>query len=148
MIDEEFETNPINHYGHSKLMSEQIIKDEAKVNSDFKYIIFRYFNVAGADIYIDDLSDTHIKATDYLWNNKSDIFNCGYGHGYSVKQIMQSIKDVIKVEFKVVEAQRREANPAILVSNNTKIKQKMNWIPKYDDLNLIIKSASQWEFNL
>ena len=54
-VDEDYPTNPINPYGMSKLMSEKILQDTASVNSDFKYVIFRYFNVAGADInYVDD----------------------------------------------------------------------------------------------
>jgi len=54
-INEDYETKPINPYGSSKLMSEQVLKDVSKANADFKYIIFRYFNVAGADInYIDN----------------------------------------------------------------------------------------------
>jgi UDP-glucose 4-epimerase len=54
LINESFDTKPINPYGQSKLMSELVIKDEAKVNSEFKYCIFRYFNVAGADIHYED----------------------------------------------------------------------------------------------
>lgn len=203
LIDEDFETHPINPYGQSKLMSEQVIKDEAKVNQNFKYCIFRYFNVAGADInyhqdnltprigeshnpethliplvvktalnkrdaitifgddyntedgtcirdyiHVDDLADAHIKAIDYLKDNESDIFNCGYGHGLSVKQIIDGVKDTVQCEFKVLKGQRREGDPSILVSDNTKIKEKMKWKPKYDNLALIIKSAYEWEKNL
>jgi UDP-glucose 4-epimerase len=203
LIDEDFETKPINPYGQSKLMSEQVIKDEAKVNNKFKYCIFRYFNVAGADIHyekeklsprvgeshepethliplvvktalkkrdsitifgedydtldgtcvrdyihVDDLADAHIKAIDYLDENESDTFNCGYGHGYSVKQIVQGIKETTKCDFKVLKGSRRAGDPSILVSDNNKIKEKMNWKPKYDDLELIIRSAFEWEKKL
>lgn len=202
IITEEFFTNPINPYGRSKLMSEQVIKDEAKVNSELKYIIFRYFNVAGADvhyenkklmprvgeshepethliplvvktalrkrdaitiygddyntpdgtcirdyIHVDDLSDAHIKAINYLDENESDIFNCGYGKGYSVKEVVECVKKSTKCKFKVLKAQRREGDPSILVADNSKIKQKMHWKPRYDNIELIIKSAFEWEKN-
>ena len=203
LIDENFKTDPINPYGQSKLMSELVIKDEAKVNKNFKYCIFRYFNVAGADIHyeeeklvprvgeshnpethliplvvktalskrdaitifgedydtldgtcirdyihVDDLSDAHIKAIDYLDENESDIFNCGYGYGYSVKEIVDSVKSTMKCDFRVIKGERREGDPSVLVSDNTKIKEKMKWEPKYNDLGVIIKSAYQWEKNL
>ncbi len=199
-IDENFQTNPINPYGMSKLMSENIIKDVATVNDDFKYVIFRYFNVAGADInyvgnnltprigqsfpnatnlikiaslcatkkiekmdifgddydtfdgtqirdyiHVDDLADAHIKAIDYLNNNSSDIFNVGYSNGFSVKEAISSMKKVTKEDFKVNISSRRAGDPVNVVSNNTKIKNKMGWTPKYNDLDLICKSSYEWE---
>jgi len=201
-IDEEFDTKPINPYGMSKLMSENIIKDTVEITNGLKYIIFRYFNVAGADInydenmltprvgechdpethliplvlktaldkrdaitifgddydtpdgtcirdyiHVDDLADAHVQAIKYLDTNDSDTFNCGYGHGYSVKEIVQSVKDVTKKDFKVMKGERRAGDPSVLVSNNDKIKFKMNWKPKYDDLALIVESAYEWEKN-
>lgn len=202
-IDEDYPTNPINPYGMSKLMSEQILQDTAKVYEGFKYVIFRYFNVAGADIHyennilrprigqsfpdathlikvsaecvlkkrekiaifgddyntqdgtgvrdyihVDDLADAHIKAIDYLLENKSDIFNCGYGRGYSVKDVIETMKSVVSKDFQVDNAPRRAGDPAALVSDNSKIKSKMNWNPKYQDLNLICQSAYEWEKNI
>lgn len=202
-INEDSETKPINPYGMSKLMSENILKDEAKINNNLKYIIFRYFNVVGADInynentliprigeshnpethlvplvvktafnkrdaitiygddydtsdgtcirdyiHVDDLANAHIKAISYLDNNASDTFNCGYGYGYSVKEIIETVKMVTKKEFKVIQGERRTGDPSILVSNNNKIMDKMNWKPKYDNLELICQSAIKWEKNL
>ncbi len=193
-IKETTKTNPINPYGMSKLMSEQVLKDTAIANEDFKYVILRYFNVAGASednslgechipethliplvihaaigkrdkimmfgddypthdgscirdyVHVEDLASAHIKALEYLsGGNDSDIFNCGYGHGYSVKEVIQAVQKVSGVDFKVKIAPRREGDPAELVADNTKIKQKMGWIPKYDDLELICKSALNWE---
>lgn len=199
-IDENYPTNPINPYGMSKLMSEKVLQDTANANSMFKYVIFRYFNVAGADInykdnelsprigqsfpnathlikiasecavgkrekmaifgddfdtpdgtgvrdyiHVDDLADTHVKAVEYLENNKSDIFNVGYGKGYSVKEVIQAVKEVTKVDFKVDSTARRAGDPAMLVSDNIKIIQKMQWSPKYEDLSLICDSAYKWE---
>jgi len=192
-IKEDLITKPINPYGSSKLFSEGIIKDTAKVNKNFKYVIFRYFNVAGADsdgligechdpethlipliaktalgkrdaisiygddydtedgtcirdyIHVQDLSDAHIKALDYLEANESDTFNCGYGYGYSVKEVVDTMKKVSNNDFKVIIDKRREGDPSVLISDNTKIKTKMNWVPKYNDLELICKTALEWE---
>ena len=192
-IKEDLNTRPINPYGSSKLYSEGIIKDTAKVNENFKYVIFRYFNVAGADtdgligechdpethlipliaktalgkkesisiygddyetpdgtcirdyIHVQDLYDAHIKALKYLDTNESDTFNCGYGYGYSVKEVVDAMKKVSGVDFKVDIVPRRAGDPSTLISDNTKIKTKMNWVPKYNDLELICKTALEWE---
>jgi UDP-glucose 4-epimerase len=195
-INENLIKNPINPYGSSKLYSEGIIKDAATSNEDFKYVILRYFNVAGADldgkigechnpethliplvvktalgkrdsikifgddydtpdgtcirdyIHVCDLADAHIQALKYLDNNESDIFNCGYGYGYSVKEVVEAVKKVSKVDFKIDMESRRAGDPAVLISDNNKIKTKMNWTPKYNDLELICKTALDWEKNL
>lgn len=199
-IDENYPTNPINPYGMSKLMSERVLRDTAAVNEDFKFVIFRYFNVAGADIHyddsqlsprigqsfpnathlikiasecvvgkraemsifgddydthdgtcirdyihVDDLADAHIKAIDYLDTDPSDIFNLGYGKGFSVKEVIATMQQVTKVDFEVDTAPRRAGDPAILVANNSKVMTKMNWTPKYNDLALICQSAYEWE---
>lgn len=192
-INENLIKNPINPYGSSKLYSEGIIKDAAVSNEDFKYVILRYFNVAGADldgkigechnpethliplvvktalgkrdsikifgddydtpdgtcirdyIHVCDLADAHIQALKYLDDNQSDIFNCGYGYGYSVKEVVEAVKKVSKVDFKIDMESRRAGDPAVLISDNNKIKTKMNWTPKYNDLELICKTALEWE---
>ncbi len=192
-INEEMATNPINPYGMSKLMSEKILQDTAKVSKNLKYVIFRYFNVAGASkdlligekhnpethlipliaktalkereeisifgddyptkdgtnirdfIDIDDLANAHIMAIDYLKENESDIFNCGYGRGFSVKEVIDTFKEATEEEFRVKIAPRREGDPAILIADSRKIKAKMGWKPKYENLKLICKMAYEWE---
>ena len=201
-VKETTPTAPINPYGMSKLMSEQVLIDTAKANENFKYVILRYFNVAGADIngaktidevaprigqsfpnathlikiasetalakrdkmyifgddfdtkdgtgvrdyiHVDDLAQAHIEALKFLDSNPSDIFNCGYGHGFSVKEVIDVMKRVSGVDFAVETAPRRAGDPATLISDNSKIKSKMDWTPKYDDLDLICKSALEWE---
>jgi len=195
-IKEDFPTEPINPYGQSKLFSEKIIQDTARANPEFKYVIFRYFNVAGAAedlsigqktknathlikvasecavgkregmyifgtdyptpdgtcirdyIHVMDLADAHIKALDYLDENESDIFNVGYGRGASVKEVIDTVKNVSGVDFKVETAPRRAGDPALLISNCDKIKSKMKWQPKYDNLEFICKTAYEWEKTL
>jgi UDP-glucose 4-epimerase len=98
-------------------------------------------------IHVDDLASAHIKAIDYLENNdnKSDIFNIGYGKGFSVKEVISTMKSVTGVDFRVNLEGRRDGDPAILIANNSKIRNKMGWKPKYDNLELICKSAYKWE---
>ena len=192
-VNEECPTSPINPYGNSKLFSESVIKDASFANPDFKFVILRYFNVAGADvnekigqstlnathlikvaaeaalgkrakmaifgddydtadgtcirdyIHVQDLADAHLKALEYLESNNSDTFNCGYGYGYSVKEVIETMKKVSNVDFTVDIVPRRAGDPSTLISDNTKIKTKMNWEPKYNDLELICKTALEWE---
>lgn len=195
-VSEIFPTNPINPYGMSKLMSEQILCDVAKVYPSLRYIIFRYFNVAGADsvskvpligqsfpnathlikvatecaigkreklfifgddyetydgtgvrdyIHVDDLARAHIDAIAYLNHHESDIFNIGYGVGYSVREIIGTIEKISGKQLVVEVVPRRQGDPAQLISDNRKIIQKMKWNPLYADLELICKSVLHWE---
>ncbi len=99
-------------------------------------------------IHVSDLADIHlqiIKNFDKL--HPYEIFNCGYGKGYSVKQIIQTTKKVAKVDFSVEYAPRRKGDAPVLISDVRKLKKKLNWNPKYDDLKFIIKTALEWERN-
>lgn len=186
-------TNPINPYGHSKLMSEQIIKDYASSNSSFKFAILRYFNVAGADeegligqnypnathlikvatqtalgklenmkifgndyatkdgtcvrdyIHVNDLADAHLAVLKYIDSNSSEIFNVGYGYGFSVKSVIEATKRVSGADFKVINSSRRDGDPVALISNANKLRKLTGWTPKRDSLEFIIKTALEWE---
>ena len=96
-------------------------------------------------IHVVDLAIAHVKAIEYLEENDSDIFNVGYGKGYSVKEVVETVKEVTKVDFTVKKAKRRAGDPAILISDNSKIKQLMHWKPKYQSLSLICESVYKWE---
>lgn len=185
--------SPINPYGFSKLFSEQIIQDNAISNKNFKYVILRYFNVAGAEetlnigeshepethliplivktalgkrdkilifgddydtadgtcirdyIHVDDLAAAHISALDYIDKKESNIFNCGYGHGFSVKEVVNTVKKISNIDFKVEVTKKRKGDPAVLISDNKKILELTNWVPKYDNLEFICKTALEWE---
>jgi UDP-glucose 4-epimerase len=100
-------------------------------------------------IHVDDLADAHILVLEYLLQGgKSDIFNCGYGHGYSVREVVEATKKVTGVDFKVIETVRRDGDPPQLVAESTKLKSTLGWQPRYDDLNYIIKTAYEWEKKL
>ncbi len=98
-------------------------------------------------IHVYDLADAHIKALNYLKNgNPSNIFNLGTGSGNSVKEIIESAKKVtgLDIPYKVVD--RRPGDPDILVADNKKAKEILNWSPKYS-LYDIISSAFNWHIN-
>ena len=97
-------------------------------------------------IHVMDIADAHLVALEYLLDGgESEVFNCGYGRGFSVREVVDAVKKVTGIDFKVVEAPRRPGDPAELVADSSKIRKKLNWKPKYDDLEFIIKSAWDWE---
>ena len=96
-------------------------------------------------IHVSDLADIHIRGLNYLNNKKkSFIFNCGYGKGYSVKQIVDIFKK-IKVNVDIQYQKRRAGDIAQVYANTKKFKKILKWRPRYNDLKLIIKSAIDWE---
>ena len=99
-------------------------------------------------IHVSDLADIHIKGLNYLHKNKkSFILNCGYGRGYSVKQIVnifKKIKKGVEVEYQ----KRRAGDIAQVYANTKKFKKILIWKPKYNNIKLIIKSAIKWEKKL
>ena len=97
-------------------------------------------------IHVDDLSAAHILALEYLMSGgKSSIYNCGYGHGYSVKDVVEKVKEVTGIDFPTRNTTRRPGDPPILVADATRLKNELGWIPKFDDLEYIIKTAWEWE---
>lgn len=96
-------------------------------------------------IHIEDLASAHLSVLRYLQNNDSNIFNVGYGTGFSVKDVVAAAKEVSGVDFKVEIGARREGDPACLIANSDKLKTLTDWKPVKNDLKLIIKSALEWE---
>jgi UDP-glucose 4-epimerase len=96
-------------------------------------------------IHVDDLASAHIAVLDYLKTHDSDTFNVGYGKGYSVKEVIDTMRRVSGVDFTADIQERRAGDPAQLISSNEKILKKTSWKPKYEDLGLICKTALEWE---
>jgi UDP-glucose 4-epimerase len=97
-------------------------------------------------IHVTDLSQAHLDALNYLFKNRnSHILNCGYGKGHSVKEVINEVKKISGVNFRVEPVGRREGDPPSLVSNPSKIKEILGWKPKYDSLYTMVKSAYDWE---
>ncbi|MGH8507489.1 MAG: UDP-glucose 4-epimerase GalE [Gammaproteobacteria bacterium] len=190
---EDTPTCPINPYGTSKLMSEWMLRDTAAV-SRLRYVILRYFNVAGSDpegrigqstreatllikvaaevalgkraalsifgtdyptpdgtgirdyIHVDDLACAHLRALDYLERGgEPEILNCGYGHGYSVREVIRAIEKIHGERLNVREEPRRAGDPPVLVAGADRIKAVLGWHPRYDDLEFIVKTSLAWE---
>ncbi len=97
-------------------------------------------------IHVDDLARAHILALGYLQgHSQSRIFNCGYGHGYSVREVVKTAKTVTGIDFPVEEVDRRPGDPPALVADSSRLKKELGWKPQYDDLTYIIKTAWEWE---
>ena len=100
-------------------------------------------------IHVDDLARAHILALEHLLSGgDSLVFNCGYGHGYSVREVVDKAREVTGVDFPVVESERREGDPPALVADPSRIREELHWQPQYDDLAYIIKTAWEWEKKL
>jgi UDP-glucose 4-epimerase len=196
-VKEHAPLRPINPYGASKMMIEQMLEDLDRSRDDFRYVSLRYFNVAGADpegrigqryaeathlitralkcakgefkkleifgtdydtpdgtcvrdyIHVDDLIEAHGKAFEYLTaGGKSDIFNLGYGHGYSVREVVRTAREITGIDFPVRETGRRAGDPPALVADSSKAQEILSWRPKYDSLPFIIRTAWNWEKEL
>jgi len=97
-------------------------------------------------IHVDDLAEAHILSLEHLLQGcKSNIFNCGYSQGYSVKEVVETAKKVTGVDFPVELAPRRIGDPPALVADSSKIRKTLGWQPKYNNLEYIIKTAWEWE---
>ena len=195
-VIESDELNPLSPYADSKLMLENYLIDQSK-NVNVKYIILRYFNVAGADqkmrtgliskfsthlikvasevatkkrnklvingddyntpdgtpirdyIHVSDLADIHLKSLEYLLkDNQSEIFNCGYGKGYSIKEVINCLNNLLETNINFEIGPRRDGDSECIVSNSEKFIKAMSWKPKFNDLNYILKTAIAWEKKL
>jgi len=187
---------PISPYCWSKLMTEIMLRDAGTAH-DFRYVILRYFNVAGADplcrtgqatknathlikvaveaalglrskleiygsdyptpdgtcvrdyIHVSDLVRAHLDALRYLRAGGASVtLNCGYGHGFSVREVVEMAKRVSGVDFKVELAPRRPGDPAQIIAASDRARRMLGWTPQYDDLATIIAHALAWEERL
>jgi UDP-glucose 4-epimerase len=193
---EETTTCPINPYGWSKLMSEQMLRDVGAV-TPLRYVALRYFNVAGADpqgrigqatpeathlikvaceqvvgkrpglsifgtdydtpdgtcirdyIHVEDLAAAHLRALTYLrGGGTSTTLNCGYGQGFSVREVLDKVAKVAGQELVVEEAPRRAGDPPVLIARAGRIRETLGWTPQHADLGEIVSSALSWERRL
>ena len=193
---EDSPTQPINAYGTSKLMSEWMLRDLAAA-SPLRYVVLRYFNVAGCDpggrigqttlkatlltkvaaetavgkrshisifgtdyptsdgtgirdyIHVEDLASAHLKALDYLDSGgASQTINCGYGHGYSVREVISTVNRVHGTPLKTIEEPRRAGDPPSLIAKVDRVRQILGWQPQFDDLEVIVRSQLAWEKRL
>ncbi|HET6591730.1 MAG TPA: UDP-glucose 4-epimerase GalE [Xanthomonadales bacterium] len=193
---EDTPTAPINPYGWSKLMSEQMLRDVSAA-SPLRHVALRYFNVAGADpggrigqstpeathllkvacehvvgkredvsifgtdfdtrdgtgvrdyIHVEDLAAAHLNAVDYLRaGGGSTTLNCGYGRGFSVREVLDAVTRVAGRPLNVIEGPRRAGDPPELVARAERIRNILGWAPAHSDVDGIVRTALAWERRL
>jgi UDP-glucose 4-epimerase len=194
-ISETADPAPLSPYGRSKLVSEYMLVD-ASAAYGLRYVILRYFNVAGADpagrlgqstpgathlikvaletalrrrpymciygidyptpdgtcvrdyVHVSDLARAHLAALDYLREGgESRTLNCGYGRGYSVREVVNAVKRIAGVDFEIRAAPRRVGDSASVVADSYQL-VKLGWKPELDDLPKIVEHAHKWEKKL
>jgi UDP-glucose 4-epimerase len=97
-------------------------------------------------IHVEDLADAHLRALDYLREGgESQTLNCGYGHGYSVREVIAMVEKVAGRELAKRETERRAGDPPTLVAAADRIRSILGWKPRYDDLETICATSDRWE---
>ena len=100
-------------------------------------------------IHVEDLADAHLRAVDYLRDGgASTTLNCGYGHGYSVREVLRMVEQVHGQALQITEEPRREGDPPTLVARADRIRQLLGWRPHHDDLETIVATQLAWERTL
>jgi UDP-glucose 4-epimerase len=195
-VSEAESLKPVSPYGRSKLMVEWMLEDTSHAH-DLRYVVLRYFNVAGADpqgrtgqsfpnathlikvavqaalgmregmevfgtdyptpdgsclrdyIQVSDLARAHLAALQHLRKGGENLTaNCGYARGYSVLEVVETVKRVSGVDFEVKISGRRPGDPAAIVAANEKIRTVLGWKPIHDNLEDIVRQALAWEKKL
>jgi UDP-glucose 4-epimerase len=195
-VTEDAPTAPLSPYGHSKLMTEQVLRDVAAAHP-LRHVILRYFNVAGADpggrvgpaaagathllkvaceaalgrrasvplfgddyptrdgtcvrdfVHVSDLAAAHLEALDHLSSGgASCTLNCGYGRGFSVREVLDTVARVSGRTLTVERAPRRPGDPVEVIAAAQRIRDLLGWQPRHDDLEQIVGDALRFERRL
>ncbi|HZW47074.1 MAG TPA: GDP-mannose 4,6-dehydratase, partial [Microvirga sp.] len=97
-------------------------------------------------IHVSDLISAHMQALDHLRaGGESLVVNCGYGHGYSVSEVIDTVRKVSGRPFEARIAPRRDGDPVTIVADSTRIRSRLGWQPRYDDLSTIVEHTLRWE---
>lgn len=97
-------------------------------------------------IHVDDLASAHLDALTYLrGGGESTTLNCGYGHGYSVREVLDAVAQANGAPLTIIDEPRRAGDPPALVAVADRVRNELGWTPKYDDLETIVKTALAWE---
>ena len=129
-----------------KILSEVVVGKREKI-----YVYGNDYNTEDGTairdyIHVSDLASIHLEAANYLLEKKiSNIFNCGYGKGYSVLEVINIAKKIYGEKIKFEYDKRRPGDAERLISNVDKLHQHINWEPQFDNLDLIIQTAVEWE---
>lgn len=99
-------------------------------------------------IHVEDLARAHLKALSHLENGgASATLNCGYGHGYSVREVLDAVERVADTKLDIREAPRRSGDPPTLIARADRVRELLGWSAEYDDLDTIIAHSLNWERN-
>ncbi len=191
-IPEDHPQRPINPYGRTKLVVEQMLAD-FETAYGLRHVNLRYFNAAGADpdgeigeahdpethliplvievalgrrphiavfgtdyptpdgtcirdyIHVTDLAEAHVLALEHLLNGgQSRSYNLGNGQGYSVREVIDTVRRVTGRPVPELEAGRRWGDPAVLVGSSQRIRNELGWKPRFADLETIVQTAWRW----
>jgi UDP-glucose 4-epimerase len=100
-------------------------------------------------LHVEDLASAHLRALDYLRaKGRSVTLNVGYGHGYSVREVLAMVESVGGKPLVIREEPRRPGDPAYLVSRADRIRTELGWQPRFDDLRAIVSNSLAWEQKL
>jgi UDP-glucose 4-epimerase len=99
-------------------------------------------------IHVEDLASAHVSALTYLERgNPSQVLNCGYGKGYSVREVIDCLRRVSGRDFAVLDSDRRKGDPACVVADVKSIDKVLDWVPQYDNLDMIVATALRWDID-
>jgi UDP-glucose 4-epimerase len=97
-------------------------------------------------IHVEDLATAHLDALHYLrGGGESTVLNCGYGHGYSVREVLAAVEQANGEELTITEEARRAGDPPELIAVANRVREVLGWTPQYDDLDTIVRTALEWE---
>lgn len=97
-------------------------------------------------IHVEDLASAHLDALTYLRNGGDPaVLNCGYGHGYSVRDVLAAVERADGKPLNIVEEPRRAGDPPELIAVANRVREVLGWSPQYDDLDTIVRTALAWE---
>jgi UDP-glucose 4-epimerase len=100
-------------------------------------------------IHVDDLAAAHLHALDHLRAGGDSLtLNCGYGHGYSVREVIDAVRRVSGQPLHVIEQPRRAGDPPMLIARADRLRRQLGWEPRHDDLDFIVGTALAWERKL
>jgi UDP-glucose 4-epimerase len=100
-------------------------------------------------IHVEDLAAAHLRALDHLYDDGESLtLNCGYGHGYSVREVIQAVERASGKSLNVIEKPRRAGDLPMLIARADQLRDRLGWQPAHDDLDFIVTTALAWERKL
>ena len=116
------------------------------MGSTYSHLADKIAAKEGKAFDVEDLAAAHLDALTYLRDGgKSTTLNCGYGHGYSVREVLAAVEKITGEPLNISEEPRRDGDPPELIAVAKKIQSVLGWTPKFDDLDTIVRTSLEWE---